>query len=176
MNDLRTEIVSKVLNSWDTPTQTAASETISEKIFNFIHSHPSCTSIDVVNGTGTDLGRASATMLALYQKGKVDRRKYPNPNPDGKRDNVYVYWTTIDSHKEKGVPRLMKPKKQKKPYIHKALNHLEAPKPVYELSRMKQVAVKEAPTKQEFDAEQYVKGLTLSEVKALYEALKGYFA
>jgi hypothetical protein len=41
---------------------------------------------------------------------------------------------------------------------------------------MKQVAIKEAPTKQEFDAEQYVKGLTLSEVKALYEALKGYFA
>jgi hypothetical protein len=53
---------------------------------------------------------------------------------------------------------------------------LEAPKPVYQMPRMKQVAIKEAPTKQEFDAEQYVKGLTLSEVKALYEALKGYFA
>ena len=178
MSDLRTEIVSKVLNSWDTPipSQIAASESISEKIFNFIHAHPSCTSNDVVDNTNVELGRASATMLALYQKGKVDRRKYPNPNPDGKRDNVYVYWTTVDSYKEKGVPRLMKPKKQKKPYIHKALNNLEAPKPVYQMPRMKQVAIKEAPTKQEFDAEQYVKGLTLSEVKALYEALKGYFA
>jgi hypothetical protein len=176
MSDLRTEIVSKVLNSWDTPPETAANESISEKIFNFIHAHPSCTSNDVVDNTNVELGRASATMLALYQKGKVDRRKYPNPNPDGKRDNVYVYWTTVDSYKEKGVPRLMKPKKQKKPYIHKALNNLEAPKPVYQMPRMKQVAIKEAPTKQEFDAEQYVKGLTLSEVKALYEALKGYFA
>ena len=176
MSDLRTEIVSKVLNSWDTPPETAANESISEKIFNFIHAHPSCTSNDVVDNTNVELGRASATMLALYQKGKVDRRKYPNPNPDGKRDNVYVYWTTVDSYKEKGVPRLMKPKKQKKPYIHKTLNNLEAPKPVYQMPRMKQVAIKEAPTKQEFDAEQYVKGLTLSEVKALYEALKGYFA
>ena len=176
MSDLRTEIVSKVLNSWDTHPETAANESISEKIFNFIHAHPSCTSNDVVDNTNVELGRASATMLALYQKGKVDRRKYPNPNPDGKRDNVYVYWTTVDSYKEKGVPRLMKPKKQKKPYIHKALNNLEAPKPVYQMPRMKQVAIKEAPTKQEFDAEQYVKGLTLSEVKALYEALKGYFA
>jgi hypothetical protein len=176
MSDLRTEIVSKVLNSWDTPPEIAASESISEKIFTFIQNNPSCTSTDVVNGTNVELGRASATMLALYQKGKVDRRKYPNPNPDGKRDNVYVYWTTVDSYKEKGVPRLMKPKKQKKPYIHKALANLEAPKPVYQMPRMKQVAIKEAPTKQEFDAEQYVKGLTLSEVKALYEALKGYFA
>ena len=176
MSDLRTEIVSKVLNSWDTPPETAASESISEKIFNFIHAHPSCTSNDVVDNTNVELGRASATMLALYQKGKVDRRKYPNPNPDGKRDNVFVYWTTVDSHKEKGVPRLMKPKKQKKPYIHKALANLEAPKPVYQMPRMKQVVIKEAPTKQEFDAEQFVKGLTLSEVKALYEALKGYFA
>jgi hypothetical protein len=177
MSDLRTEIVSKVLNSWDTPPETAAGETISQKIFNFIHNNPSCTSIDVVAGTGVDLGRASATMLALYQKGKVDRKKYPNPNPDGKRDNVFTYWTTVDSHKEKGVPRLMKPKKQKKPYIHKALANLEAyQETVRTPPRMKQVVIKEAPTKQEFDAEQYVKGLTLSEVKALYEALKGYFA
>ena len=183
MSDLRTEIVSKVLNQWDTvattpatPTQTAASETISEKIFNFIHNNPSCTSNDVVDNTNVDLGRASATLLALYQKGKVDRRKYPNPKSDGKRDNVFVYWTTVDSYKEKGVPRLMKPKKQKKPYIHKALANLEAPKPVYQMPRMKQVAVEQAPIKQEFDAEQFVKGLTLSEVKALYDALKGYFA
>ena len=179
MSDLRTEIVSKVLNSWDTPipSQIAASESISEKIFNFIHAHPSCTSNDVVDNTNVELGRASATMLALYQKGKVDRRKYPNPNPDGKRDNVYVYWTTVDSYKEKGVHRMIgKAKKEKKLHVPKGVKRLEAPKPVYQMPRMKQVAIKEAPTKQEFDAEQYVKGLTLSEVKALYEALKGYFA
>jgi hypothetical protein len=180
MSDLRTEIVSKVLNSWEsapTPTQTAASETISEKIFNFIHNNPSCTSNDVVDNTNVDLGRASATLLALYQKGKVDRRKYPNPKPDGKRDNVFVYWTTVDSHKEKGVPRLMKPKKQKKPHMPKALANLENMNTArFDLPRIRHVPVEQAPIKQEFDAEQFVKGLTLSEVKALYEALKGYFA
>lgn len=180
MSDLRTEIVSKVLNQWDTvattpatPTQTAASETISEKIFNFIQGHPSCTSTDVVDNTNVDLGRASATLLALYQKGKVDRRKYPNPNPDGKRDHVFVYWTTVDNYTDKGVHRMIgKAKKPKKLYVDKALKNLET----YQMPRMKQVAVEQAPIKQEFDAEQFVKGLTLSEVKALYDALKGYFA
>jgi hypothetical protein len=169
MSDLRTEIVSKVLNSWDTPTQTVASETIAQKIFNFIQQHPSATSTDVVNGTGTDLGRASATLLTLYQKGKLDRRPYPNPNPDGKRDNVFAYWTAVNNYKDKGVARV-KTKKPKKLHVPKVLKTLEAPKPVY------QFAVEQAPTKQEFDAEQFVKGLTLSEVKALYDALKGYFA
>jgi hypothetical protein len=176
MSDLRTEIVSKVLNSWDngitaTPPQTAASETISEKIFNFIHAHPSCTSNDVVDNTNVDLGRASATLLALYQKGKVDRRKYPNPKSDGKRDNVFVYWTTVDSHKEKGVPRLMKPKKQKKPHMPKALANLEAPKPVYQMPRMKQVA-KENPYE---NAYVILNNMSIQVASDVYKALKEMF-
>jgi hypothetical protein len=177
MSDLRTEIVSKVLNSWDTPTQTAASETISQKIFNFIQGHPSCTSTDVVDNTNVDLGRASATLLALYQKGKVDRRKYPNPNPDGKRDNVFVYWTTVDNYTDKGVHRMIgKAKKPKKVKLTQAQrieqNILE---PIYQTPRMRQFAVEQAPIKQEFDAEQFVKGLSLTEVKQLYKFLEGYF-
>ena len=182
MSDLRTEIVSKVLNQWDnvatasaTPSQTAASETISEKIFNFIQANPSCTSNDVVDNTNVDLGRASATLLALYQKGKVDRRKYPNPKSDGKRDNVFVYWTTVDSHKEKGVPRLMKPKKQKKPYIHKALANLETPRPTYQMPRMETTPrVERAPIG--FNPEMFVQDLSLKDARAVYELLKGYFA
>ena len=179
MSDLRTEIVSKVLNQWDnvatpTHTQTAASETISEKIFNFIQSHPSCTSTDVVDNTKVDLGRASATLLALYQKGKVDRKLYPNPNPDGKRDNVYMYWTTVDNYTDKGVHRMIgKAKKPKKPQLHKALKNLETPEPVYQMPRMKQFA--EPTHKAEFDPEQFVHGLTLTEVKALHKFLEDYF-
>lgn len=170
MSDLRTEIVSKVLNSWDTSPQTAAGQTISENIFNYVTNNPSCTSTDVVEGTSTDLGRASATLLALYQKGKIDRKKYPNPNPDGKRDNVFVYWATVDSYKEKGVLRLVgKPKKEKKvkPSVEKAVLRL---RDTFEMPRMKQVA-----TGKSFDPEQFVHGLSLTEVKALHKFLESYF-
>jgi hypothetical protein len=186
MSDLRTEIVSKVLNQWDNvattsaiPSQTAASETISEKIFNFIQAHPSCTSTDVVDNTNVDLGRASATLLSLYQKGKVDRRKYPNPNPDGKRDHVFVYWTTVDSHKEKGVPRLMKPKKQKKPHVPKALKNLETPElsplDLLKHKALEKVASGEIKIEKGFNPEMFVQDLSLKDAKAVYEVLKGYF-
>jgi hypothetical protein len=68
-----------------------------------------------VNGTGVDLGRASATLLTLYQKGKLDRKLYPNPNPEGKRDNIYRYWTAIDSFSDKGEKRMAKKPKKAKP-------------------------------------------------------------
>ena len=182
MSDLRTEIVSKVLNQWDnvatasaTPSQTAASETISEKIFNFIQANPSCTSNDVVDNTNVDLGRASATLLTLYQKGKVDRRKYPNPNPDGKRDNVYVYWTTVDNYTDKGVHRMIgsakKPKKVKLTQAKSIEQDILAPlkeklRPTYQMPRM--------PTA--FNPEMFVQDLSLKDAKAVYELLKGYFA
>jgi hypothetical protein len=113
----------------------------------------------------------------LYQKGKVDRRKYPNPNPDGKRDNVFVYWTTVDNYTDKGVHRMIgKAKKPKKVKLTQAQrieqNILE---PIYQTPRMRQFAVEQAPIKQEFDAEQFVKGLSLTEVKQLYKFLEGYF-
>ena len=156
MSDLRTEIVSKVLNSWDTPPQTAAGQTISENIFNYVTNNPSCTSTDVVEGTSTDLGRASATLLALYQKGKIDRKKYPNPNPDGKRDNVFVYWATVDSYKEKGVLRLVgKPKKEKK------VKALSAPNKVIKADVAPQKLVKSVKPKATKEAEPKVKKQTV---------------
>jgi hypothetical protein len=171
MSDLRNEIVSKVLNSWDNgvtkmppaSTQTATNESISEKIFNYVTSHPSCTSSDVVEGTSTDLGRASATLLALYQKGKIDRRKYPNPNPDGKRDNVYVYWAATNSYKEKGVPR-MKPKNQKA---------MKVKVPTLITPTHEHILRPRMP--QAFNPETLIQDLSLREAKQLFETLKGYF-
>jgi len=181
MSDLRTEIVSKVLNSWERPmaepfTMAPIPEelTIAENIFNFIHAHPSCTSNDVVDNTNVDLGRASATLLALYQKGKVDRKKYPNPNPDGKRDNVYVYWATVDKYSDKGVHRLIgkakKPKKVKLTQAKSIEQDILAPlkeklRPTYQMPRM--------PTA--FNPEMFVQDLSLKDAKAVYELLKGYF-
>lgn len=173
MSDLRSEIVSKVLNSWDTPPPQVATkdQSISRKVFEFVDSHPSCTINDVVKATGIDLGRASATTLALYQRGKLDRKQYPNPDPDGKRPNVFVYWTAVNNYTDNGVKRLMKPKKQKKVVV-KALDALK-------FKALQKVVDGEITIPRHevlpFDPEQFVKGLSLTEVKQLHKFLEGYF-
>jgi hypothetical protein len=177
MSDLRTEIVSKVLNSWDAPPPQVEvqDQSITRKVFDFVDNNPSCTINDIVAGVGVDLGRASATTLAMYQRGKLDRKLYPNPDPNGKRPNVYVYWTAVNNFSDAGVRRLMKPKKQKKPYIHKALANLEAQQEGFRPPpRMKQVADSLVPTVS-FNPEMFVQDLSLKDAKAVYEILKGYF-
>jgi len=169
MSDLRTEIVTKVLNGWDTP-NTQAEESLTEKIFSYVQNNPSCTANDVVDNTRADLGRASAILLSLYQKGKLDRKEYPNPNPDGKRHTVYVYWTAVDNFKDKAVSRIPKKSKKVKPSVEKAVLRL---RDTFQMPRMKQYPNEPIPSK--FDPEQFVKGLSLTEVKALHKFLESYF-
>jgi hypothetical protein len=104
MGSLQTEI-QKTLNSWGTTPQ-PANTSIAYRVFDFVQNNPSCSSNDVVNGVGIDLGRASATLLTMYQKGKLDRKPYPNPNPDGKRDTIYHYWTAVSNFTDKGKKRV----------------------------------------------------------------------
>lgn len=172
MSDLRSEIVSKVLNSWDTTPPQAKTEEVSvaQKVFNFVNANPSCAVNDIVAGTGVDLARAAATTLALYQRGKLDRKRYPNPDPNGKHDNVYVYWTAIDNYTDKSVKRLMTPKKQKQKKIV-----------ITQAKRIEQdilapLTEKLKPIKLEFNPEMFVQDLSLREAKAVYEVLKGYFS
>jgi hypothetical protein len=166
MSDLRSEIVSKVLNSWDTtPPQVETQEqSITRKVFDFVDSHPSCTVNDIVAGVGMDLGRASATTLALYQRGKLDRKPYPNPDPNGRRGNVFVYWTAVNNFTDAGVRRLMKPKKQKQ-------NKVKVPMlitPTHE-------HILRPRMPQAFNPETLIQDLSLREAKQLFETLKGYF-
>ena len=164
MGSLQTEI-QKTLNSWGTTPQ-PASTSIAHKVFDFVHNNPSCSSNDVVQATGIDVGRASATLLTLYQKGKLDRKPYPNPNPDGKRDNIYHYWTVVNSFTDKGKKRVTK-----KPKKDKALSKVEVPvevsepASVYQMPRMKQA----------FNPEMFVQDLSLKDAKAVFDVLKGYF-
>jgi hypothetical protein len=174
MSDLRSEIVSKVLNSWDngitaTPPQVEAQEqSISRKVFYFVNNNPSCTVNDIVAGVGIDLGRASATTLALYQRGKLDRKPYPNPDPNGKRGNVFVYWTSVSNYTDATFKRMMKPKKQKKVVITEN-------KPTYQMPRMEQVARPPRRMETAFNPEALIQDLSLREAKQLFETLKGYF-
>jgi hypothetical protein len=161
MGSLQTEI-QKTLNSWGT-VQSPVEGSIAQRVFDFVKDNPSCTSNDVVSGTNINLGKISATLLTLYQKGKLDRKPYPNPNPEGKRDTIYRYWTAVNNFSDRGERRVAKkPKKVKA--LSKADLFLEEPKQ-YELPRMKQG----------FNPEMFVQELSLKDAKAVYELLKGYF-
>jgi hypothetical protein len=163
MSDLRTEIVTKVLNGWDAP-NTQVESSLTESVFTYVQNNPSCTANDVVDNTRADLGRASAILLSLYQKGKLDRKEYPNPKPDGKRHTVYAYWPAINKFKDKGVSRLLKKPK-------KTIRLRDT----FEMPRMKQVALEQAPIKKEFDPHAFVKGLNVHDAKEVYLLLKDVF-
>lgn len=170
MSDLRSEIVSKVLNSWESaPPQVKTEEvSIAQKVFDFVNDHPSCTVNDIVAGTSIDLARTAATTLALYQRGKLDRKQYPNPDPNGKHAHVYAYWTAVNNYTDKGVKRLM-PKKAKK---------VKEAKPVKEPVRLitpthEHLLRPRMP--QAFNPETLIQDLSLREAKQLFETLKGYF-
>jgi hypothetical protein len=167
MSDLRSEIVSKVLNSWEPTPAQVQEQSITRKIFSFISDNPSCTINDVVDGTGIELGRASATTLALYQRGKLDRKLYPNPDPNGKRTNVFVYWTTVDKYSDittRRVPK-NKPKKVK-----------VSPLELLKHKALEKVASGEIKIEKAFNPEMFVQDLSLKDARAVYELLKGYFS
>jgi len=174
MGSLQTEI-QKTLNSWNTMQQ-STNTSIASKVFDFVQNNPSCTSSAVVQATGIDVGRASATLLTLYQKGKLDRKAYPNPNPDGKRDTIYHYWTSVDNFTDRGEKRVAK-----KPKKDKALSKVEVPvidleTPVYQPTRMRQFAEPLfAPEPMPFDADAFVATLNVHDAKKIYNLLKKIF-
>ena len=167
MGSLQTEI-QKTLNSWGTTPQ-PTSTSIACKVFDFVHNNPSCSSNDVVQATGIDVGRASATLLTLYQKGKLDRKPYPNPNPDGKRDTIYHYWTVVNSFTDKGKKRVTQKTKKAKA-LSKADLFLEAPEsvdmPVY--LRPKAVSPYES-------ANVILNNMSIQVASDVYKALKEMF-
>jgi len=185
MGSLQSEI-QRTLNTWNGTPPVAPvpqrNKSIAYRVFDFVQKNPTATADDVVKATGVDLGRASATLLSLYQKGKLDRKAYPNPNPTGKRHEVYTYWTAVDNFTDKGVDRRPKKPKKAKPLSKAELLIQELDLPArgnarsrIDMPRMKQFADEVAPIKQEFDPEAFVKGLSLTEVKQLHKFLESYF-
>jgi hypothetical protein len=167
MGSLQTEI-QKTLNSWGT-VQQPADKSVAFRVFDFVQNNPSCSSNDVVRGTGFDLGRASATLLTLYQKGKLDRKPYPNPNPEGKRDTIYHYWTAVNSFSDKGAKRVASKPKKVKASTEKPLP-LED-RVLFEMPRMKQVA-KENPYE---NAYVILNNMSIQVASDVYKALKEMF-
>jgi hypothetical protein len=169
MGSLQTEI-QKTLNSWGTA-QPPVANSIARKVFDFVQNNPSCSSNAVVQATGIDLGRASATLLTLYQKGKLDRKPYPNPNPEGKRDTIYHYWTSVDNFTDRGEKRMAKKPKKDKALSKVAVPVIDLETPVYQMPRMKQVAV-ESPYS---SASVILNNMSIQVASDVYKALKEMF-
>ena len=170
MGSLQTEI-QKTLNSWGAVQQPPVADSIARKVFDFVQNNPSCSSNDVVRATGVDVGRASATLLTLYQKGKLDRKPYPNPNPEGKRDTIYHYWTAVDNFTDKGEKRMAKKPKKDKALSKVAVPVIDLETPVYQMPRMKQVAV-ESPYS---SAGVILNNMSIQVASDVYKALKEMF-
>ena len=177
MGSLQSEI-QRTLNSWNTTPDTPAQRTksIAWRAFDYIKENPSCTSDDVA--------RSSATLLSLYQKGKLDRKAYPNPNPDGKRLQVYTYWTAVEDFTDTVARRVPKPKKAKP--LSKAqllVKELDEPvekrpvgRPRLDMPRMKQVAEPAfSPEPMPFDADAFVATLNVHDAKKIYNLLRKIF-
>ena len=175
MGSLQSEI-ERTLNSWEAPKTTIGTGSIASKTFNFVKEHPTCTSDDVCNALGIDTGRSSATLLSLYQKGKLDRKAYPNPNPDGKRHEVYTYWTAVDNFTDKGVDR--RPKKIKLQKRESTFSGVDIDRKMakrFEMPRMEQVAIEIAPEPKAFDADVFVANLNVHDAKKIYNLLRKIF-
>ena len=175
MGSLQTEI-QRTLNSWEAPRTTVGTGSIASKVFNFIKEHPACTSDDIASAVGIDIGRSSATLLTLYQKGKLDRKVYPNPNPDGKRHEVYTYWTAVDNFTDRGVDRRpKKPKKQKRESTFSGID-IDRKFAKREPVHIDLIPVTEKPVENPYDsAYKILNGMSIQVASDVYKALKEMF-
>lgn len=185
MGSLQSEI-QKTLQSWEpqrglpareprTFTVNKQNEPIAKKIFDYVKINPSCTSKDIVRDMPFDLGRVSATLLGLYQRGKVGRKEYPNPDSDSIHSTIYCYWTEVNDYRDKGVSR--KPKKSKKA---KALSKAEVlikelDEPVVERPRVEMPRMKQFAEPSVFDAEAFVANMNVHDAKKVYTLLRRIF-
>ena len=181
MGSLQSEI-QKTLSSWEAPKPVVQrNKSLAWKSFDYLKANPSSTSEDVANALGMDIGRSSATLLSLYQKGKLDRKAYPNPNPDGKRHEVFVYWTTTGDYTDKVAVRVPKKSTKKaKPLseVEPLLPELESPirRSRIDMPRMKQFAIPEfSPEPMPFDADAFVATLNVHDAKKIYNLLRKIF-
>ena len=186
MGSLQSEI-QKTLSSWEAPKPVVQrNKSLAWKSFDYLKANPSSTSEDVANALGMDIGRSSATLLSLYQKGKLDRKAYPNPNPDGKRHEVFAYWTTTGDYTDKVAVRIpKKPTKKAKPLseVEPLLPDFDIPlrgntrsRINFDMPRMKQVAEPEfMPEPLPFDADAFVATLNVHDAKKIYNLLRKIF-
>lgn len=163
MSDLRSEMVSKVLNQWDTP-QKSSVKTLGERIYDYVKAHPYASVDEVERG----LGVGKEASISSYLKAHVDKgllareEKLRMPYPGHGSRYYFVYYHISDTY---NLPRKPRKPREVKIKVAKPVEHVAvAPTP----PRMKQV-------EEAFDAHKFVKNLNVADAKELYLILEGYF-
>jgi hypothetical protein len=176
MSDLRTELT-KVMNEWDKPMNTNFETTTkakgyAEKVFDFLRARGNSTLDDVKKAIPAGSTQSAAsTLKTLLDRGLIARSEIPMPNyPGFGRKTIYTYFTVSDKYEtvNKGY---WKPKD--KPVKAKRTEPVNVA-PQENVFREK-VKPELPPQPKQFNAEQFIETLTVTQAKAVYLALRGIF-
>lgn len=183
MSDLRSEIVNKVLNSWEnTPVPTKKS--FAERVHDFVKAHPYCSINEIKQELDTnDMQSTASALKTLVDRGILAREEKPMLNyPGFGRKTQWAYYSISDEYKTrkqgywKAKPKLGRPKGSvNKPKVEVPLIDNTPPEPIYEMPRMRQFAREEVLIKEKFNPHTFVKGLNVIDAKEVYLLLKEVF-
>jgi hypothetical protein len=171
MSDLRSEIVSKVLNSWERPEAQPVKQSFGMQVFNYVKDHPYCTIAEVKEALdASDTQSTASTLKTLIDKGIIGREEKPVRAYQGfGRRTQYEYFAVSETYEavNKGYWKAKgRPKGSKNAVKTVAIAESEELAPLLE---------KKLHKLEGFNPEMFVQELTLKDAKAVYEVLKGYF-
>jgi hypothetical protein len=202
MSDLRSEMVNKVLNSWENPSM-QTKQSFGERVHDYVKAHPYCTIAEVKAALDVnDTQSTASTLKTLYDRGIVNREEKPVRHyPGFGRRTQWEYYSISDSYEtknqgywkpkgtkrgrplgSKNAPKLTQAEHIEKDILAPILDRKLA-KSTYTLPRMRQFAnvdpleaVKDLEiTKKPFVAEDFIEGLSVTQAKAVYLALRAIF-
>jgi predicted transcriptional regulator len=100
MSDLRSEIVSKVLNSWERPEAQPVKQSFGMQVFNYVKDHPYCTIAEVKEALdASDTQSTASTLKTLIDKGIIGREEKPVRAYQGfGRRTQYEYFAVSETY------------------------------------------------------------------------------
>lgn len=176
MSDLRSELVTKVINQWDN--QIAMDKSFGEQVFDYVKANPFATSGEISNALNvTEAQSLGSQLKTLVDRGILQREEKPVRNyPGFGRKTQYEYFTTIDKYKT--INEGYWKKEPKSPKRGRPLGSKNTPRIVIgerKPERMATTPRERVPLPNEFNPEIFVQELSLKDAKAVFEVLKGYF-
>lgn len=156
MPDLKSELMKLDNLKFDDDVQTeeqavtATSTSLMATIWQYVHTHPNCTYLEVMKGIGAGQSDVSTRLTQMYHADKLDRDDSVVP---------YKWFTTSDSYERK-LPKQYKKRKAKA-------------KPVVKVTPKLPAAVPKSPTK--YDVNDLLSTMSIIEARAMYDRLKELF-
>lgn len=183
MSDLKSEIVNKVLNQWENVSMHTSNKSVKsfgEKIFEYVKDHPYCTITEVKEALDVGDTQSTASQLkTLVDRGLIDRVEKPMRNyPGFGRRTQYEYYAAADVYQtvNKGYWKPKGKAGRPKGSVNKPKEVLVEVEKSELLPILEQKLAKADPIKNKpFIAEDFIEGLTVTQAKAVYLALRNIF-